>query len=222
LRTEATPDEHPAIPGRAAVSGSYDRLAATYAEHVAGELAHKPFDRLMLDELAARVRGGGPLADVGCGPGHVAAYLRDAGADALGVDLSPAMVALARRRYPDVPFHVGDVARLPFADGAWAGAVAFYSLIHLAREEVVEALREIRRVIRAGGPLLIAFHVGEEVRRLDTLWDVPVDLAFVFFTVEEMRGYVGDAGFVVERCEERDPYPDVEAQTRRCYLLART
>ena len=50
---------------------------------------------------------------------------------------------------------------------------------------------------------------------------MPVDLAFVFLTVAEMRAYVGAAGFLAERCEERDPYPEIEAQTRRCYMLAR-
>jgi SAM-dependent methyltransferase len=212
---------HTPMPERGAVRASYDALAEAYAEHVAGELAHKPFDRALLDDFAALVRGRGIVADVGCGPGHVAAYLRERGVDACGIDLSPEMIARARALHPDVPFEVGDVTALAAADGAWAGAAAMYSLIHLPREEVVVALRELRRALRPGAPLLVAFHVGDEVRHLDSLWDVPVNLAFVFFTVQEMRGYLDAAGFVTERCEERDPYPDVEAQTRRCYVIAR-
>jgi SAM-dependent methyltransferase len=213
--------ERASIPDQAAVAASYDKLADAYTERIAGELAQKPFDRALLDALATELHGAGPVADIGCGPGHVAAYLHARGVDACGVDLSPGMIARARALYPEVPFDVGDVMTLAAADGAWAGAVAFYSLIHLPRDRVTEALREIRRVLRPGGPLLIALHVGEEVRHLDSLWDVPVDLAFVFFTPEEMQEYIRAAGFLVERCEERDPYPDVEAQTRRCYLLAR-
>jgi len=143
------------------------------------------------------------------------------GVDACGVDIAPAMIRCARARHLDVPFHVGDFMALAVADGAWSGAVAMYSLIHLPRERVTHALRELRRVLRPGGPLLVAFHAGSEVRRLDSLWDVPVNLAFVFFTAEEMKGYLRAAGFIIERCEERDAYPDVEAQTRRCYMLAR-
>ena len=41
------------------------------------------------------------MIEVGCGPGHVTAYLAEAGADATGLDLSPGMVAEARRRFPD-------------------------------------------------------------------------------------------------------------------------
>ncbi|HEX2202190.1 MAG TPA: class I SAM-dependent methyltransferase [Longimicrobium sp.] len=206
---------------RDALAASYDALAAEYGRRLAGELAHKPFDRALLDRFADRVRGLGPVVDVGCGPGQVAAYLHERGVDARGLDLSPAMVREARGRYPDVSFSVGDMTSLDEADGAWAAAVAFYSLIHLPRDEVGGALRELRRVLRAGGLLLVAFHVGDEVRHFDELWGVPVDLDFVLFTPGEMRGWLDEAGLTVEWLEERDPYPGVEAQTRRCYLLAR-
>jgi SAM-dependent methyltransferase len=205
----------------ARVRASYDRLAGEYAAHVAGELEHKPFDRALLDRFAARVRDAGPVADVGCGPGHVAAYLHVRGVDVRGVDLSPEMVGQARARFPGIPFHVGDMTALGAADASSAGAVAFYSLIHLPRDRVAAAVGELRRVLRPGGLLLAAFHVGEEIRHLDDLWGVPISLDFVFFTTEEMLGHLRAAGFEVESREERDPYPDVEAQTRRCYVLAR-
>jgi 2-polyprenyl-3-methyl-5-hydroxy-6-metoxy-1,4-benzoquinol methylase len=61
------------------VRASYDRIAAAYAEHYATELAHKPFDRELLNRFATEVKGRGDVCDMGCGPGHVARYLRDAG-----------------------------------------------------------------------------------------------------------------------------------------------
>ncbi|MDB4949055.1 MAG: Methylase involved in ubiquinone/menaquinone biosynthesis [Gemmatimonadetes bacterium] len=131
------------------------------------------------------------------------------------------MVERARALFPDVPFAVGDVTAIDAADGSWAGAVAFYSLIHLPRAEVAAALRELRRVLLPDATLLVAFHVGNEIRHFDELWGEPVDLDFVFFTSPEMEGYLRAAGFTVESREERDPYPEVEAQTRRCYIVAR-
>ena len=199
---------------------SYDRLAEEYTRRIAGELAHKPLDRALLDAFAHRVRGDGRVADLGCGPGHVARYLADRGVDAFGMDLSPAMVAHAQALHPLVPFEVGDLAALDAPDGAWAGAVAFYSLIHLARAGVADALREIARALRPGAPLLVAFHVGDEVRQLDELWGHAVRLDFAFFGVDEMTGWLREAGYVVEAVTEREPYADVEAQTRRAYLLA--
>lgn len=201
---------------------SYDRLAATYAARIAGELAHKPFDRDRLDDLARRVQGLGPVCDLGCGPGHVARYLHDRGVETLGVDLSAAMIAEAQRLNPDLLFQPADMAALPVPDGAWGGIAAFYSLIHIPRGDVVPVLRELRRVLRPGGWLLAAFHVGDHVLHLDELWGHPIDVDFIFFTADEMAGYLAAAGFELVERHERDPYPpEVEAQTRRAYLLAR-
>jgi SAM-dependent methyltransferase len=207
-------------PSRGDVRASYDRVAGEYARRIAGELAHKPLDRELLDRFAGRVRGAGPVADLGCGPGHVARWLADRGVDAFGLDLSPAMVEQARELHPGVPFRVGDVTALDARDGEWAGAVAYYSLIHLPRGAVAAALREVARALRPGAPLLVAFHVGDETRRMDEWWGYPVRLDFVFFGVDEMAGYLRGAGFEVEAATEREPYPDVEAPTRRAYLLA--
>ncbi|HET6232292.1 MAG TPA: class I SAM-dependent methyltransferase [Longimicrobiaceae bacterium] len=168
-----------------------------------------------------RVGTAAPVADVGCGPGHVAAYLHAQGVSVRGIDLSSAMVRHARTLFPEIPFDTGDVIAIDAGDGSWAGAVAFYSLIHLPRGEMAAALRELHRVLRPDAPLVLAFHVGAEVRHFDELWGEPVDLDFVFFTAEEMDGYLRAAGFTVESREERDAYPEVEAQTRRCYVVAR-
>jgi SAM-dependent methyltransferase len=213
----STPEEPPS-PGD--VRASYDRVAAEYARRIAGELAHKPLDRTLLDALAERVRGAGPVADLGCGPGHVARYLAERNVDVFGLDLSPEMVEQARALHPEVPFRVGDITALAAPDGAWAGAVAYYSLIHLPRGAVAAALREVARALRPGAPLLVAFHVGDETRHLDEWWGHPVRLDFFSFGVDEMAGYLREAGFVVESVTEREPYPEVEAQTRRAYLLA--
>lgn len=202
------------------VRASYDRVAGEYARRIAGELANKPLDRSLLDRFAERVRGAGPVVDAGCGPGHVTRYLADRGVEASGLDLSPAMVEEARALNPDLRLEVGDFAALDAEDGAWAGAVAYYSLIHLPRSRVVSALRELARVLRPGAPLFVAFHAGDETRHMEEWWGHPVRLDFHFYSVAQMEGYLRDAGFVVEETTEREPYPDVEAPTRRAYVTA--
>jgi SAM-dependent methyltransferase len=206
----------------AEMRASYDRVAEEYAARMADELAHKPFDRALLDRLAVEVGGRGTICDLGCGPGQVARYLHDHGAPACGIDLSPAMVAEARRRHPGIDFAQGDIIDLAgVADGAFGGVAAFYSLIHIELEEMVAALREIERVLRPGGVLLLAFHVGEHVVHLDEWWERPVAIDFLFFTPEKMLGYLHDAGYT--RCDvfERAPYEGVEAATERAYIFAR-
>lgn len=198
---------------------SYDRIAAAYAERIGGELAGKPADRALLDELAAGTgpAGGGWIGDLGCGPGHVAAYLADRGARVLGVDLSPGMLAQAP---PGLPVAAGDLLALPLADGALAAAVAFYSLIHLPAGSEVAALRELRRVLAPGGTLLAAVHVGDEVRHLDEMWGRPVSLDFRFFPIQALTGWLREAGLRVVAVTEREHYPDVEVETRRAYVRA--
>jgi len=198
---------------------SYDRVAAEYARRLNDELEHKPMERKLLAEFAASCPG--RIADVGCGPGHVAAYLREQGGEVVGFDLSPAMVGQARALHPDVVFEVGDMRSLPLPDASLGGIVALYSLIHIPRAEVVAVLQDFRRVLRPGGQLLVSFHIGEEIRHFEEWWGQQVNLDFIFFTTAEMVGYLEAAGFTVEETIEREPYPEVEVTTRRTYLLVR-
>lgn len=199
---------------------SYDRLADEYAAHVYDELRHKPLDRALLDRLAARVSGLGPICDLGCGPGQVARYLRDQGAAAFGVDLSEGMLAQARRLNPDLEFHQGDMLALSDPDASWGGAAVFYSLIHIPRERVPQALAELRRVLRPGGALLIAVHIGQETVHRDELWGRPISIDFIFYEPEVLEPQLREAGFVVDEVIVREPYPEVEVATRRAYLMA--
>jgi SAM-dependent methyltransferase len=201
---------------------SYDELAATYTERIFSELAGKPLDRHLLNRLAEDVRGHGLVADLGCGPGHVARYLHDQGVRMLGIDLSPRMIDSARQRSPDIEFRVGDMRALDLPDGALAGIVAFYSLIHIDEHEMGATLRELRRVLAPGGLLLVAFHIGEETVHRDELWGHTVSLDFRFLMPSPMVARLIEAGFAVLERVEREPYPEVEHPSRRCYLLARS
>jgi SAM-dependent methyltransferase len=199
---------------------SYDRLADEYVRRIYDELQHKPLDRQLLDEFAARLKGKGSVCDLGCGPGHVARYLREHGVQVCGLDLSSELVERARQLNPDIKFEQGNMFALNAADATWAGIVAFYSIIHIPRTDHVPVLSEMRRVLRSGGLLLLAFHVGDEVVHFDELWGQAVSLDFHLFCADAVVGALRRAGFEVEKIVERDPYPNVEAQTRRGYILA--
>ena len=86
---------------------------------------------------------------------------------------------------------------------------------------MLTALRELRRVLCGGGWLLLAFHLGDEVVHLDEWWGQSVSADFVFFRLDEMVSYLKTVGFEIEEAVERAPYPDVEHQSRRGYILAR-
>lgn len=202
------------------VQTSYDRVAVEYVARIVDELEHKPFDRHLLHWFGERVQGLGEVCDLGCGPGHIAAYLHAQGVPVCGLDLSPQMVAHAQRLHPDIPFRQGDMRALDAADNAWGGIVAFYSLIHTPRDHMVAVLCELKRVLRPGGTLLLAFHIGQEIVHLDTWWDQSVMLDFMFFTIDEMRAYLATAGFEIEVVIERAPYAEAEYPSRRAYICA--
>lgn len=200
---------------------SYDKVAAIYAERFHGELAHKPFDRKMLEWLAERV-GDKLICDMGCGPGQVAAYLQAQGAKVMGVDLSAQMIEEARKHFPAIDFQQGDMLNLQnIADEQFGGMAAFYCIIHIAPDDAVKALRELGRTLQANGLLLLTYHVGDELRHLDEWWETPVNLDFRFYQTAAMKTYLQEAGFVLEEVIEREAYPEIEVQTRRAYLFAR-
>ena len=203
------------------LQASYDRVADEYARRIFDELQYKPLDRQLLDRLAASVPEGGIICDLGCGPGQIARYLHERGAQVIGIDLSTQMIEQARQLNPGLEFKQGNMLALDIEDGAWAGIAAFYSIIHIPRDEVVTALHELKRVLQPGGWLLVAFHLGTEVLHLEEWWEQPVSADFVFFQAPEMQAYVQAAGFLIEDLIERPPYPEVEYQSHRAYILAR-
>jgi len=203
------------------VQASYDLIADEYVRHIYDELQAKPFDRELLDRFAARVAGTGLICDVGTGPGHVARYLHDRGAKVCGIDLAPEMIECARRLNPGIEFQQGDMLGLGIADETFAAITAFYALVNIPRGWIVPALRELRRVLKPNGLLLLAFHLGEGVLHQEQLWGVPVSLDFYFFSSNEMAGYLAAANLEIDEIIERDPYPAaVEYQSRRSYILA--
>jgi SAM-dependent methyltransferase len=203
------------------VQHSYDRVADEYVQRIRDELQHKPLDRQLLAQFAGRVHGLGPVCDLGCGPGHVARYLHERGVPVQGIDLSPAMIAHARQLHPGIDFTQGNMLALDVGDAVWGGIVAFYSLIHIPRADLSTVLRELKRVLRPGGVLLLAFHRGDDTIHLDEWWGQPVSLDTFFYRADEMQGYVQAAGFAVEEVIERPPYAQVEYPSHRVYLLAR-
>lgn len=207
------------------VRAVYDAVASAYDRQLGDELDRKPLDRALL-ACFAELASAGRVADVGCGPGHVTRFLAEQHPDVVGIDLSPRMVAIARKRAPGLTFTVGSMLALPTGDEVWSGVVALYSIIHLTPMERVNACREFARVICPGGWLLVAFHVDSpdfsagQVNHLTTWFGRRVQLDGYFLDPDDVRATVQSAGFAVMAEVDRRPAPEVEYPSRRCYLLA--
>jgi len=207
------------------VAAEYDRLAERYAEALADELDGKSFDRWLLARLAAEADGDQGL-DIGCGPGQVAGFLADYGVVMTGLDFSANMVAEARVREPAVQFVQGSFVVPPMPRGGdprdpgWGLVTAWYALVHLAQSELAQTVAALARVLRRGGVLALATHVGNEVHHPGELWGVSTELDFVYHDADSVVAAAEAAGLTDVEWYVRSPLPQ-EAPTRRLYLRGR-
>ncbi|MCW2776692.1 MAG: methyltransferase [Frankiales bacterium] len=172
----------------------------------------------MLRAFAEEV-GAGPVLEVGCGPGRVAAHLAGLGLDVAGLDLSPGMVEVARREHPGLQVDVGDLTALPHPDASLAGVVAWYSLIHVPTAELPDAVAELARVLRPGGLLLLAFQVGDTDRVHDRPYGHDVPLVSHRLQPDRVTALLAASGLELEGTLVRQPQ-GLEP-TPQAYLTAR-
>ncbi|MFJ1896148.1 MULTISPECIES: class I SAM-dependent methyltransferase [unclassified Streptomyces] len=185
----------------AAVRESYDTVASDYFERVKPPEELDPLSRGMLNVFAETVRtaGLGPVADLGCGPGRVAAYLAGRQVDVFGLDLSPAMVELARDAHPDLRFGVGSMTSLPVRDGGLGGILAYYSTHHTPPALLPMVFGEFRRTLAPGGSLMLAGHVGagQHLRPTRAYGGHPVSYESYLLPPERIAELLKQAGLVL-------------------------
>lgn len=183
-------------------AAAYDAVAVQYAEFAAEVWDKHPLERAVWTAFADSVRGRGPVADLGCGPGHLTAHLRSLGLDAFGVDLSPAMIALAGAAHPDLRFAVGSMAALDVPDASLAGILSWYSVIHTPPAELPGYFAEFARTLAAGGHVLLGCFAsrGEPL----TSFDHKVTTAYCW-PLDELAGIAAGAGFAEVGRVYREP-----------------
>ena len=155
---------------------SYDRVADEYARRIFDELQHKPLDRELLNRFAAAVLGRGDVCD-----------MHGAGITVFGLDLSPQMLEQARQLNPGISFREGNMLALDLQDGTLAGIAAFYAIVNIPNESLPLVFREMERVLRPGGLLLLAFHAGNEALHEEELWGRPISMDFFLLPPSAMR-----------------------------------
>lgn len=204
------------------MGASYDAVSGDYERRFLDELSRKPRDRELLAAFVAALPPTGAVLDVGCGPGQVGAFVRErlggsATRPVVGIDLSAAMATTAGTRL-DAGV-AADVLALPVASGGVAGVVAFYSLIHLPRHRLVDAVRELARVLAPGGQVLTSFHEGDGEVRLEEFLGSAVPFAAELYDLDDLVTAFEAGGLRVELSERRPTYED-EGGDFRLYVGA--
>jgi SAM-dependent methyltransferase len=198
----------------AVVRSSYDRVADNYVAMGMGDLTPTPWLRAALTAFAEDVRELGPVLDVGCGPGIVTAFLRDLGVDASGVDLSPRMVAHARRLHPGLRFEVASATELRLPDASFGGLLGWWSLFNLPRDVLPAVLASFARALVPGGQVLLGTHVGDgDVARTEAYGGVPVAWTTHLWRPEQLVALLSEAGLEpVAELRLPPPLPEMRDQ----------
>ena len=145
----------------------------------------------LLSAFISALPKGAHVLDLGCGPGHAAATMADAGLTVTATDAVPDMIALAQR-HPGVTARVAtfdDIDEVGVYDGIWAN----FSLLHAARADMPRHLAALHRALRAGGILHIGVKTGTGERR------DPIGRLYTYYTDAELTDLLETAGFNVNR-----------------------
>lgn len=184
---------------------------------------HHIYDRIVAPKLTTfyesqlhRFDGARRILDVGSGPGRLVRAIKDASPDAevIGADLDPAQVRIARRKHHDVPVRFVEAASqdMPFPDGHFDAAVTTESFHHWSEPEA--GLREMHRVTRAGGRVMVWEVCGDITKRELATWAgwVPPLWIHVIRWIFSTHGYTTKAlqREVVPRMEQEFGPCDVE------------
>jgi ubiquinone/menaquinone biosynthesis C-methylase UbiE len=192
------------------VQAVYDEAAGTYVQFVGTDInsaTEHPIDRSLLGAFIEliKIQTVRLVADVGCGPGRVAALMADQGLNVVGVDVSPAMLAIASAAHPHIDFVEGQLDALPIGSGEFAGAICWYSIIYTPPPRLVEAFAELARVLIPGGHLLLAFQAeGEPLHRRDA-FGTGLPLTSYRHSVNDVTGHLEESGFRISATITRAP-----------------
>jgi ubiquinone/menaquinone biosynthesis C-methylase UbiE len=204
----------------------YDASAERYVQFTGTEISSAtegPVDQSLLVAFIDLMKMNGltQVADVGCGPGRVAAFMDARGLHPVGVDVSPAMLEIARRAHPDIHFEEGRLDKLPFGERTLGGAVCWYSIIYTPPELLDEAFTELKRVLVPAGCLLLGFQAGggETVQQGKTL-GMTASMTAYRHSVDAVTRSLHNAGLEVYATAMREPELEHES-SMQAFVIAR-
>ena len=196
----------------------YSKIADKYTKTFFDELNYKPLDRYLLEKFCNGIRGKGKVCDLGCGPGHVSRFIKDQGIDVCGIDLSDGMLKKAKEKNPDIEFTKGNMINLETKEKSFAGIILYYSIVHFTIKEVEEVFVNLGNILENNGLLFLAFHVGDEVLHIDSLFDEEVKLDYNFFNTDEIVRILNKHKYRLIEALTRYPY-DEEYGSKKGYII---
>jgi ubiquinone/menaquinone biosynthesis C-methylase UbiE len=184
---------------------TYNQIAADYA----AEAETRP-QEIERNEFIAMLPPNGSILDVGCGSGKETAFFMSQGFKVIGIDLSEALLAEAKKIHSELTVRLMDMRKLDFPDQTFDGVWANASILHLDRIDVLPTIKEFTRVLKKGGICYVFVKEGQG----ETLKAEEKSLGklrfFTYFSLEEIEKYFKSAGLNIIKSysyngQDRDP-----------------
>ncbi|MFW9824038.1 MAG: class I SAM-dependent methyltransferase [Candidatus Thorarchaeota archaeon] len=116
----------------------------------------------LLTDFIAKIPKDGRVLDVGCGNGVYSRYLSDR-FNVIGIDISEKQIELAKQNVPKAEFRCEDMTKIDFPYEFFDGIIAFYSIIHVPRDEHFDLLRNFYRILKFNGIALLVFGINDDL-----------------------------------------------------------
>jgi SAM-dependent methyltransferase len=195
----------------------YDALAEDYAQNYESGNPDKPF----LDEFLSHLQKAARLLDLGCGTGSSSKYFFEHGMRVEGLDLSPKMIELASRRFPEIRFRTADLRHLTVATGQLEAVWAGYCLFHVKRQEFKGVIAEIRRWLVFDGVFGLTMQEGAGVIDSPEALLPGKALPVCLYSAEELKAVLRANNFEVITDKKRRPVSELEYPYDKLLLVAR-
>jgi len=198
---------------------AYSICSKGYAETFYNELDDKPLDRKLYDLFADKIETNGECVELGCGPGEIAVYLHNYGLNIQAIDKSDEMIKLAKKLNSKIEFSIDDVFDLSFESNTFAGVAAPFLIVNFDDEEIDKSIKEMNRILKMNGSLLISFHIGEdEELAFDDFFESGNKIVFKLHRVEKIKKIIEENGFKITESVSKEPYEG--EQTTRAFIYA--
>jgi len=200
------------------VEDTYAKIAKAYAEEFFDDRADLP----VIDKLVGLVPAGSRVLDVGCGPGQFSQYLMGHGLVAEGIDTSDEMLTIAREKVPNGSFSKMDMRRLQYADKSFEAVLLAYSLIHIPTPEIPNVLKELKRVLKPGGLVLIIAQKGAADQVLDEPLAEGEKIFVNFFSKERLNQLLVNSGLAIQEEGTLEQKGEEVLASTALYVIARS
>ncbi len=182
--------------------GVYDKLAKQYSDYTFQYIL-----QFQLMQLANYVPKKAKILDIGCAAGRDVEYLMEEDFDVTGIDLSANLIKEAKKRVKKAKFEQMDMAKMDFKAGSFDAIWCHATLCHLHKKDVLDVLKEFKRVLKQKGIMYIGLRAGKGEGMVSFSDTANMPRLFAFYTIEELRALVEKAGFnVLQAYSEKDGY----------------